>query len=46
MNGATAVPSVTTTKMLTASKATIIGNSQNFFLTITNSKNSFKKIML
>ena len=46
MNGATAVPSVTTTKILTASKAIIIGKSQNFFLTAINLINSLKKLML
>jgi len=46
MNGATAVPSVTTTKTLTTNKAIIIGNSQNFFLTSKKIKNSFKKLML
>ena len=46
MNGATAVPSVTTTKILTARRANIIGNNQYFFLTKTNEKNSFKNPML
>jgi len=46
MNGATAVPSVATTRILTTNKAIIIGNSQNFFLANTNVKNSFKKLIL
>ena len=46
MKGATAVPSVTTTKTLTNNKAIIIGTSQNFFLTNKNLINSFKKFML
>ena len=46
MNGATAVPSVTTTKTLTTNRAIIIGTSQYFFLVIRNAKNSFKKLML
>ena len=42
MNGDNAVPSTTIIKMLNINKVNIIGRSQYFFLTFTNSQNSFK----
>ena len=42
MNGATAEPWLKTIKTPNINKIKIIGSSQYFFLSIKNSKNSFK----
>ena len=46
MNGDSAVPSPTIIKMPSVNKKNITGKSQYFFLTIKNSQNSFKKLIV
>jgi hypothetical protein len=45
MKGATAVPWVTTNKAPNIKRNNSIGSNQNFFLSIINFKNSFKKLI-
>lgn len=45
MKGATTDPWLSIIKVPNKAKTKIIGNNQYFFLSIKNSKNSFKKLM-